>query len=84
MSDTTTQVNAPISDKQQFDLISAQLYASNGFRTLSGENQTRRIVAFNKKTTIIPYKHRFSDVRDDIRGGRDIPADNVGQSACTR
>lgn len=49
MPDTTTQVNAPISDKQQFDLIFAQLYASNGFRTLSGENQTCRIPLFTKK-----------------------------------
>lgn len=34
MSDTTTQVNAPISDKQQFDLNFAQLYASNKHKAL--------------------------------------------------
>ena len=52
MPDTTAQVNAPISDKQQFDLVFAQLYASNRFRTLSRENHTCRIAAFHKKTTV--------------------------------
>ena len=56
MSDTTTQVNAPISDKQQFDLISAQLYASNDSRAFSLQNLSSRIVTFNKKTTTILHE----------------------------
>ena len=52
MSETTTQVNAPISDKQQFDLISAQLYSPNGGKTLLRQKRPLPIAAFYKKTTL--------------------------------